>query len=97
MILLMKNERIKYFWNGMARGQPVKLNRNVYNRMDGSPYGGIYYEEPGHLIAERGWIGRFVAKTSKGVLVEFRTQTGAVLGLVLDEFAIERYVANTGA
>jgi hypothetical protein len=84
--------QIQYNWNGMKRGRPVKLIRNVYNRMDGSPYGGIYYEEPGHLIAERGWIGRFIAKTPKGILVEFHTPTGGVLGLVLDEFAVELYV-----
>jgi len=44
------------------------------------------------LIAERGLVGRFIAKTPRGILVEFKNSTGGVLGLVLDDFAVERYL-----
>lgn len=88
----LRSMQLKYHWNGMSRGSLVKLIRNVYQRMDGTPYGGIYYEEPGHLIAERGLVGRFIAKTPRGILVEFKNSTGGVLGLVLDDFAVERYI-----
>lgn len=36
-------------------------------------------------------IGTFTAKTDKGVLVSFNNGIGSVLGLVLDEFVVERY------
>jgi len=83
--------RMENHWNGISKGQAVRLVRDVYQRQDGTPYGGIYYEEPGHLIAKRGTIGRFSAKTERGVLVYFDNGVGSVLGLVLDEFAVERY------
>jgi hypothetical protein len=82
---------IKTVWNGIKKGDPVKLVRDVYQRMDGSPYGGIYYEPPGHLIAKRDTIGHFSGKTPKGVLVYFNNGAGSILGLVLDEFAIEKH------
>lgn len=85
---------LKSHWNGIFKGEPVQLVRDVYQRQDGSPYGGIYYELPGHLIAKRGTVGRFSAKTDRGVLVYFDNGAGSILGLVLDEFAIEKYKAR---
>jgi hypothetical protein len=82
---------IKSHWNGIKKGDAVKLIRDVYQRLDGSPYGGIYYEPPGHMIAKRGTIGRFSGKTPRGILVYLNNGVGSVLGLVLDEFAIEKH------
>jgi hypothetical protein len=82
---------IKNHWNGIRRGQPIKLTRDVYLRDDGTPGGSIHYESPGRCIAKRGMIGTFTAKTDKGVLVSFNNGIGSVLGLVLDEFVVERY------
>lgn len=82
---------IKNHWNGIRRGQPIKLTRDVYLRDDGTPGGSIHYEAPGRCIAKRGMIGTFTAKTDKGVLVSFNNGIGSVLGLVLDEFVVERY------
>jgi len=81
-------------WNGIFKGDAVKLTRNVYQRQDGTPYGGIYYEPPGHLIVHRGTIGRFSAKSPKGLLIYIDNGAGSVLGLIIDEFAIEKYVSS---
>lgn len=85
---------IKRNWNGISCGQPVKLTRDVYLRDDGTPGGSVHYEAPGKCIAKRGMIGTFSAKTNKGVLVFFGNGIGSVMGLVLDEFVIDR-VAKT--
>lgn len=77
-------------WNGIHKGDPVRVVRNVYQRQDGSPYGGIYYELPGHLLVHRGTVGRFSGKTDKGVLIYINNGANSILGLVLDAFAIEK-------
>jgi hypothetical protein len=80
---------IQYSWNGYRRGQLIKTRRDVYWRDDGVPGGSIFYEPPGRCIVKRGMIGTFIAKTNKGVLVQFKNGTNGILGLVIDDYAIE--------
>jgi hypothetical protein len=82
--------KILSHWNGIRKGHPIKLVRDVYMRDDGTPGGSIHYEAPGKCIAKRGMIGTFSAKTDRGVLVYFNNGVGSIMGLVLDEYAIER-------
>ncbi len=88
---IMNSMDIKTHWNGIRKGQPIRLTRDVFLRDDGTPGGSIHYEAPGKCIAKRGMIGTFTAKTDKGVLVYFNNGIGSILGLVLDEFSVERY------
>lgn len=81
---------IKSHWNGIRKGQPVRLLRDVYMRDDGTPGGSIHYESPGKCIAKRGMIGTFSAKTDLGVLIYFNNGIGSIMGLVLDEFMVEK-------
>lgn len=74
----------------MRKGQPIRLTRDVYLRDDGTPGGSIHHESPGRCIAKRGMIGTFSAKTDQGILVYFNNGIGSILGLVLEEFAVER-------
>lgn len=77
-------------WNGIHKGDPVRLTRNVYFRGDDN----IAYEPPGKQIASRGMVGRFSAVSEKGILVYFNNGSGSVLGLVLDEFALEKHIGK---
>lgn len=88
----VSNQVITPHWKGIQKGDPVQLIRDVFHRMDGSPYGGIYYEPPGKVIASRGMVGSFSGRTEQGMLVYFNNGSGSVLGLVLDEFSIQKYV-----
>jgi hypothetical protein len=81
--------KLSSFWNGIRKGQPIRLVRDVYHRDDGTPGGSIHYESPGKCIAKRGMVGTFSAKTDKGILVYFNNGIGSIMGLVLDEFALE--------
>lgn len=83
--------KLKSYWNDMRKGDPVILTKDVYHRKDGTTYGGIYYESPGKMVAQKGMVGRFSAKSDVGILVQFNNGSGSVLGLVLDEHVIEKY------
>lgn len=82
---------IKEVWKNLKKGDKVFLMRDVYQRLDGTPYGGIYYEPPGHLIMKRGSIGTFSGKVERGVLVYFSNGIKGIVGLVLDDYSIEKY------
>jgi len=84
-------QNIKSHWNGINKGEHIRLTRDVFLRDDGTPGGSIHYEAPGKCIAKRGMIGMFAAKTDKGVLVYFNNGVGSILGLVLDDFAVEKH------
>lgn len=86
--------KISTHWNGIRKGHPIRLIRDVYVRDDGTPGGSIHYEGPGKCIAKRGMIGTFSAKTDQGVLVYFNNGIGSIMGLVLDEFTVERVSAT---
>ena len=88
---MMNPNNLLRSWKGLRTNHPVRLVRDVYHRMDGSPYGNIFYEPPGKIIAKSGMIGKFIAKSDKGILVYFDNGAGSVLGLVLDDYAVERY------
>ena len=70
--------------------RPVRLLRDVYSRDDGTPGGSIQYEQPGKLMVGAGTVGRFEAKTDKGVIVSFDNGVGSVLRLLLEESVVER-------
>jgi hypothetical protein len=80
---------IKNQWNGIRKGESIRVVRDVYVRDDGRPGGSVYYEPPGKPLVKRGMIGTFSAKTEHGVLVYFKSG-GGIMGLVLEEFAIEK-------
>ena len=82
---------VQHHWNGLQIGQPIRLTKNVYHRMDHTFAGKICYEEPGKLIAQKGLIGTFCSKIDAGILVHFKNGVGSILGLVIDESALEAY------
>lgn len=81
-----EEQEIKHFWNGIRKGDQVRLIKTIY----GDRYGNISHEPIGQVLREQGAIGIFLGKVPKGMAVRFSNGLSGFLALIVEEFDIEK-------
>lgn len=81
-------ESVQFHWKGIRKGDRIQLVQDVYRRRERGEAEVLAAEPPGYLIAQKGMIGSFHAKTADGFILFFKTTRGnGVLVVMLQESA----------